>query len=269
MGSPTSWYKLLRLGTLLAVVLLSLGLGPLARAGEIVPPEPGASWQYQLSGTLDLDVEADVFDIDGFETRTAQVAELHARGRYTICYISAGAWERWRPDASDFPERLLGRSNGWPGERWLDIRRLHALKPILRARLDMCDRKGFDAVEFDNVDGFDNRSGWPLKWKHQLRFNRFLASAAHHRGLAAGLKNDLRQIPALVDNFDFAINEQCWQYRECGKLKPFTSAGKAVFNVEYRLERSRFCDKSLQRGFGSIRKRFSLRAWIRACEPDG
>ena len=254
-----------RSGALIAVIALSLGLGPGASAGEIVAPEPGSSWQYQLSGALDLDVEADAFDIDGFETRASQVAELHDRGRYAICYISAGAWERWRPDASDFPKRLLGRSNGWPGERWLDIRRLGALRPLMRARLDLCEAKGFDAVEFDNVDGYGNRSGWPLRGKHQLRFNRFLASAARHRGLAAGLKNDLSQIRALVDDFDFAINEQCWQYRECGRLRPFTRAGKAVFNVEYRLERSDFCDKSLERGFGSTRKRFSLRVWLRAC----
>jgi hypothetical protein len=81
----------------------------------------------------------------------------------------------------------------------------------------------------------------------------------------AGLKNDLSQINILVDDFDFAINEQCWQYRECGRLRPFTEAAKAVFNVEYRLQRSEFCGKSIERGFGAIRKRLSLRVWIRAC----
>lgn len=255
----------LRFGSLIAATALALGLAPAALAGEVVAPEPGSTWQYQLSGTLDLTVEADVFDLDGFETKASQVTELHERERYAICYISAGAWERWRRDASDFPKRLLGRTNGWPGERWLDIRRLRVLKPILRKRLDMCEAKGFDAVEFDNVDGFRNRSGWPLRGKDQLRFNRFLAGAAHFRGLAAGLKNDLSQTDLLVDDFDFAINEQCWQYRECGLLRPFTRAGKAVFNVEYRLQRSDFCDKSIERGFGAIRKRLSLRVWLRAC----
>ena len=262
----TSRYpRRLRFGALLAVTALSLGLAPVALAGEVVAPEPGSTWQYQLSGTLDLTVEADVFDVDGFETKTSQVAELHELERYAVCYISAGAWERWRPDASDFPKRLLGRPNGWPGERWLDIRRLGVLKPILRNRLDMCEAKGFDAVEFDNVDGFRNRSGWSLRGKDQLRFNRFLAGAAHYRGLAAGLKNDLSQIDSLVDDFDFAVNEQCWQYEECGRLRPFTQADKAVFNVEYHLQRSDFCKESIERGFGAIRKRLSLGVWIRAC----
>ena len=253
------------LWALFAAIIGPPVLAPGAHAGEIVRPQPGATWQYQLSGSLDGSVEADVFDIDGFETKASQVTELHELDRYAICYISAGAWERWRPDASEFPKRLLGKSNGWPGERWLDIRKLRPLKPILRNRLDMCEAKGFDAVEFDNVDGFRNRTGWPLRGKHQLRFNRFLAGAAHARGLAAGLKNDLSQIDTLVDDFDFAINEQCWQYLECGRLKPFTESAKAVFNVEYRLQRSEFCDGSDERAFGSIRKRLSLRVWRRAC----
>jgi hypothetical protein len=255
----------LRSWTLIATIAATLGLAPIAGAGEIAVPQPGSAWQYQLSGILDLEIDADVFDVDGFETKALQVAELHDLGRYAICYISAGAWERWRPDALDFPKRLLGKTNGWPGERWLDIRKLRVLKPILRDRMDMCEAKGFDAVEFDNVDGFRNRTGWPLRGKHQLRFNRFLAVAAHARGLAAGLKNDLSQIDILVDDFDFAVNEQCWQYRECGRLRPFTEAGKAVLNVEYRLPRSEFCDKSSDRGFGSIRKRLSLRVWRRSC----
>lgn len=265
MRPMTAHYSRRHLLGPLMIITLILSFASIARAGEIVRPEPGSNWQYQLSGTLDLEVEADVFDIDGFETKASQVAALHDNERYAICYISAGAWERWRPDASDFPKRLLGRTNGWPGERWLDIRRLQVLKPIFRDRLDMCEAKGFDAVEFDNVDGFRNRSGWPLRGKHQLRFNRFLAGAAHYRGLAAGLKNDLSQIETLVDDFDFAVNEQCWQYEECGRLRPFTQADKAVFNVEYHLQRSEFCKKSIERGFGAIRKRLSLGAWIRAC----
>ena len=107
----------------------------------------------------------------------ASSSDLHADGSAVVCYISAGSWERWRPDADRFPERVLGRSNGWPGERWLDIRRRGVLRPIMEARLDMCARKGFDAVEFDNVDGYANRTGFPLTGADQLRYNVFLANA--------------------------------------------------------------------------------------------
>ena len=98
------------------------------------------------------------------------------------------------------PSSVLGKSNGWPGERWLDIRDLATLGPIMQARLDRCARKGFDAVEFDNVDGYQNRTGFPLSGKDQLRYNVFLANQAHTRGMSAFLKNDIDQVrdPAAV-----------------------------------------------------------------------
>ena len=67
----------------------------------------------------------------------------------------------------------------------------------------------------------------------------FLANQAHRRGLSAVLKNDLGQIKALLPYFDFALNEQCHQYDECGRLRPFVNAGKAVFGVEYKLDKPR------------------------------
>ena len=103
----------------------------------------------------------------------------------------------------------------------------------MAARLDRAVSRGCDGVEPDNVDGYANRNGLGLAAADQLSFNRFLATEAHRRGLAVGLKNDLDQIPALVDSFDFAVNEQCAQYRECVALRPFVAAGKPVFNAEY------------------------------------
>ena len=110
---------------------------------------------------------------------------------------------------------MLGRGNGWPGERWLDIRRLSVLEPLMATRFDMCRDKGFDAVEPDNMDGYRNSTGFPLTAHDQLAYNRLIAELAHERGLAVGLKNDLDQIPELVGDFDFAVNEECAEYDEC------------------------------------------------------
>jgi len=66
-----------------------------------------------------------------------------------------------------------------------------------------------------------------------------LAAEAHAHGLAYGLKNDLDEVPQLVADADFAINEECFQYNECDGLQPFIDAGKAVFQVEYTVRRSR------------------------------
>lgn len=143
-------------------------------------------------------MRAAVYDVDGFNTTKEQVATLKRAYRRTICYLSTGAWEDFRPDAAAFPESILGEGNGWEGERWLDIRRLAELERLMAKRFDMCRDKGFDAVEPDNMDGYANESGFPLTADDQLRYNRLIAKLAHDRGMAVGLKNDLDQIPQLV-----------------------------------------------------------------------
>ncbi|MBZ3903237.1 endo alpha-1,4 polygalactosaminidase [Streptomyces griseiscabiei] len=228
-------------------------------------PEPGTAWQWQLSGRLDTSVDVPVYDIDGFDHSAGTVAGLHDDGRKVICYLSTGAWEDWRPDADDFPKSVIGESNGWEGEYWLDIRETEVLEPLMAARIDMCAEKGFDAVEPDNMDGYRNRTGFPLKAADQLRYNRLVARLAHDRGLAVGLKNDLDQIPELVDDFDFAVNEQCAQYDECEDLTPFIEAGKAVFHVEYELPTGDFCPEARRLELSSLLKKWELGVWRKAC----
>ena len=148
--------------------------------------------------------------------------------------------------------------DGWAGERWLDIRNITALAPIMRARLDLCKQKGFDGVEFDNVDGYNNDSGFPLTANDQLQYNIFLANEAHKRGLTAALKNDLDQVPILVNYFDYAVNEQCFQYGECNTLMPFINKGKPVFNVEYSGTNSVIFKKANALNFNTIKKSLNL-----------
>ncbi len=228
-------------------------------------PTPGATWQWQLTTPVDVTVAADVFDIDGVESTADTVAALHRAGRKAICYVNAGAVEDFRPDRAAFPRAVQGAQDGWPGERLLDIRRLDVLGPIMAARFDMCRQKGFDAVEADLVDTFAEDSGFPLTAADQLAYNRMLADLAHARGLAIGLKNDLDQVADLVDVFDFAINEQCFQYDECDELTPFVRAHKAVFTAEYELDPADFCPDARARGFSSMRKHLDLDAWRQPC----
>ena len=136
---------------------------------------------------------------------------------------------------------MLGRSNGWPGERWLDIRQLGVIEPIMTARFQMCREKGFDAVEPDNIEASSNPSGFPITAQQQLTFNEWVAEEAHSLGMAVLQKNDGEQSLALSPYFDGALSEQCNQYRECASFDPYLVAGKPVLNAEYRLATSRFC----------------------------
>ena len=90
-------------------------------------------------------------------------------------------------------------------------------------------RQGFDGVELDEIDGWQQDTGFRLTAGDQLRYNRFLAREVRSRGMAAGLKNDLDQVRALLPSFDFAVNEQCVQYVECGRLLPFVGRASQCF----------------------------------------
>ncbi len=162
---------------------------------------------------------------------------------------------------SSSANRLTGgrASAGWTFADWTSS------SPIIRDRLDRCDAKGFDGVEFDNVEGYQNETGFDLSRADQLAFNRWLADAAHQRGLSVGLKNALGIAEQLEPKFDFAIVEQCFYYRECGLTAPFTEAGKSVLVVEYELSRAQFCDRAASLGVTAMRKHLSLDAWRRPC----
>jgi len=246
-------------------------------------PPLNARWQYQLqpmdqyaaTGGVNVDIcavpasggacvrpavfDVDLYDVDDVTPNSVGTAAIHARGARAICYVSAGTWEDWRPDAGQFPASVKGSKNGWPGERWLDIRQTSVLIPIMDARVAKCRQAGFDGVEWDNVDGYSNKSGFPLTAADQLTYNATLANLAHQHGLTVALKNDVEQVADLAPYFDYAVNEQCQQYRECGAYDgPFIGAGKAVFQVEYKLSVAKFCSAADAANRNAILKDFDL-----------
>lgn len=250
------------------IALASLGVPGVQAAARPRPhrwvPPQHITWYWQLQGRIRHERVA-AYDVDGFETPASKVASLHAEGRHVICYLDVGTWERWRPDASRFPKSVLGRGNGWPGERWLDIRRLKILKPIMRRRLHMCASKGFDAVEPDNIEGYANRTGFPITAGQQLRYDRWIAETAHSLRLAVFQKNDAAQATQLHTLFDGALTEECHRFGECGEYRPYLREGKPVLDAEYSLPRSRFC--AADRKAGMMGVRFSLALDGRRFEP--
>lgn len=251
---------------LTALITITVAAQGAAAGPEFWRPSAGATFQIQLQGDVDLSYDATVYDVDMFDTPSSVVSELHDMGRQAVCYVSAGSYERWRPDADDFPRKVLGNGlAGWPGERWLDIRKLRLLRPIMQARLRMCADKGFDGIDFDNVDGFTNETGFSLTRRDQIRYLRFLSRAAHARGLAAGMKNLPQLAREMEPRFQFAVNEQCFRYDECEEYLAFIEAGKPVFNIEYGLEVESFCPQANEWGFTSQRKPRDLSAPREAC----
>ncbi|MFN7991475.1 MAG: endo alpha-1,4 polygalactosaminidase [Candidatus Micrarchaeia archaeon] len=243
---------------------------PLAQPPPLKVPAPNSSFQWQLDGALDQSVNASVFDIDLFGSSPETVSALHAKNAYVICYISAGTWEDFREDAWDFPSYVKGKSvQGWKGEKWLDIRKIDVLGPIMRKRMDQARSKGCDGVEPDNIDSYGEDTGFQLDFYDQLRYNLWLTQEAHKRNLSIGLKNDADQIRELVGYYDWALAEDCYSEGWCDRLKPFSKAGKAVFMAEYvdtGADFRIFCPYAKDNGFSAILKDRGLGAWIMQCQ---
>ncbi len=129
-------------------------------------------------------------------------------------------------------------------------------------------KKGCDGVEPDNVTAYANDSGFAISEADQIAYNIWLAEAAHTRGLSIGLKNALDLVETLEPHFDWALNEECFQYDECEALRPFTQAGKAVFGVEYEGDPAEFCPVMNELDFDWLFKRLDLDAWRVACRES-
>ena len=248
---------------IIASLLVSTG----ASAGTKWKPSPDDALQLDISATptaAQLHGPFTMIELDGFDTPASVVRSLHALGKKTVCYVDVGTWENWRPDAARFQRSVLGASDlGWTGERWLDIRQRSVLLPIMKSRFELCARKGFDAVDPDNVDGVENHTGFALTMSDQIAYDRSIATLAHQLHMAVALKSFASGARALQPYFDFVVDEQCVQYGECGSFGTFLQNHKPVFDIEYTPSLS-FCG-SLPRGVKGIEKRLTLDDWVRWC----
>jgi glycosyl hydrolase family 114 len=191
-------------------------------------------WDWQIGRVAPLRRTGrravDIYDIDGFLTTARQVTAIHTtwpavtlRHPRAICYLDM-AWEDYRPDASPsghggvFPAAALGNVYfGFPQERWVDFRQLDALKPMLRERIRMCARKGFDAVELDDIDSFDppSTTGFHLTPGDAQNFLAYAFNEIHRYGMTGLWKNS----PLLSwwgrRYSDGAVVEECYTYHAC------------------------------------------------------
>src|SRR6266536_1689179 len=200
-----------------------------------------------------------------FTQNTLAVQQLHARGAKVIGYVDAGTWEAFRADAAQFDSFnascggcLYGRTlSGFHDEKWLNVApgasgvnpstgqpedRQAFILDQMRARVAEVKADGFDAVEFDNVDAWQNNTGLHLTADQQLVYDSNLANIAHAAALSVGFKNDTDQIADSAG----------------GLYQSFLTADKAVFQVEYKLSTGKFCPSSNAADRNGILKTFDL-----------
>lgn len=190
------------------------------------------TWQWDLSENPNVNIVAQVFDVDATTTPSAKIAQLKARGTYTIGYFDT-SYEPYRSDAAQLAPYKCGAYAGWPGQFWLDIRQ-PVVKQVMFARMAAIKARGFDAVEADSVDvvGNTNRCVPKLTVLDNVKFIKALSDEARRIGLAFFLKNSPEMMSQLVGYFDGVIIEECGVYSECGTYRKL-ALNVPMFQTEY------------------------------------
>ena len=284
---------------------------------EIDPATPGLAGLPSLTGSYPAPGSANIWDTDLFQdSNTAGagiptggspvVQALHASGKYSICYLEAGAYQTGFPDNSDFAAADYGyrarryRMQGYSNEWWLNVSGFRTyvagnsstlkgaavnIAAGLNRRIGWCSVEGQDAIEPDDLDGYTNRGGtgvagggWHLSQADAAGFERWLAYDAHAHGLAVFQKNDPANAAANAAVFDGMIIEECNYYRDpCsgagGDATPYLNAGKPVLNAEYIEDgetTAKFCSADVAAGITGALFNVDLNGkTYKPCAPAG
>jgi hypothetical protein len=280
-----------------AMVIVGVNSSRAATNSPLLPPHNGGGvtlqWYWEISDTITpsqiSNSTANIFDTDEYEDANASgsngepdgpstlVADIHAHGAYSICYVEAGTYQTGFPDdalynSADYGDKASKYAEkGWSGEWWLDIGGFTGWSPsdpssfpggsaadqtiaaniagAMSQRIAGCRAEGQDAIEPDDLDAYTNDPGWSqdtaaASWGYE----QWLAYTAHSDGLAVFQKNDPDNSAAdgqQASVFDGAITEECNYYADpCSEWQPYLTAGKPVLNAEYTSDgetTSKFC----------------------------
>jgi Glycoside-hydrolase family GH114 len=225
---------------------LALGLPLAAPAEGAKPPPANAGFDYQIGGDYALPAGVGVVSRDWYIGHAP-------RGVYAICYVNAFQTQddesgvRRRDERSSWPSdlvlRQLGDDPNWGGEYLVNISTAEKRRRATRwveQMINGCARKGFEAVEYDNLDSWTRFDGTPLanrvpfEKRQALAYAKMLAERAHAKGLAVGQKNtvDVTSEQSRRVDFDFAIAEECARYDECNGYRRVYA--NRMIEIEYR-----------------------------------
>ena len=188
-------------------------------------PPSGAAFDYQLGGDGPLPDDVTVV------ARDWQAGAPAGDGVYDICYVNAFQSQ----PSVEWPTEVVSDAEDpeWPGEFAIDLstpgnRSLAA--GAVEQMLEQCAAKGFDAVEFDNLDTFTRFPQLGFGRAEAIEYATTIVGLAHVRGLAVGQKNTVELLGEPI-GFDFAVVEQCGEYDECNAFAD--AYGELVFAIEY------------------------------------
>lgn len=227
-------------------------------------PAATAAFQVVLKNSIEVRPEAgiDVYDID-LDSSPATFRALQDAKKYIVCYFSAGTSEVYRKDVGCFNHKMGSQDYGkgyssllihyvvrichegcnfggeFPDEFWLNTTS-PKVRRIMQSRIQYAKDQGCNAIDPDNMDGYNNLNGIGATPEDAINFFKFLSAEARSRGMGIGLKNSLDIIANVTAHMDFAVNEECLDWlndgpSECTRYAPLFALPTPlpVFNIEY------------------------------------
>ena len=200
----------------------------------VLPPTTGYV-DYQLGGAYAV--------LKGVTIVARDSTDSPAAGVYSICYINGFQTQpadrkTWLKSRKSLVLHYKGKpvvDKNWPDELILDTstkKKRTAIAKIMAKTIASCGKKGFDAIEIDNLDSF-TRSKKQLSYGNNREQAKLYASAAHKAGLAIAQKNSAEYAAKLKKSvkFDFAVAEECYRFDECAVYGDVY--GDHVLDIEY------------------------------------
>jgi hypothetical protein len=233
-----------------AVLLVALLVGLLGPGAVAAAPAAVAATAqdehrpFPTTGSLDYQLGGAYAPAPGVTVVVRDVTSHPAPGLFSVCYLNGFQTQpgtlrsTWAGPRRSLLLRTasgsLARDPGWPDEVLLDTSTAHRharIARVLARQVARCARKGFDAVELDNLDSWQ-RSHGRLTARDNLGLARRLIRAAHAHGLLVAQKNAVEITRrAHRAGFDLAITEDCRRWHECGAYR--RTYGARVLMVEY------------------------------------
>ena len=222
--------------------------------------------------------KAQVVEVDVLDTPISYIHKLKDAGKIVVGYINVGAIEKYRQDYKLFDKSVIGNVYpDWPDERFLDISNYNNFKDRMLWRLDVAYQKGFDAVEFDNIDTFEDKEqiGFDISKQDMVDYLKWLQEEASKRDLFVLQKNAPELVMDLVNVFDGALLESAFEQNRRKNFLPYLQQNKPVFAVEYVEETSKakfedkICPLMQKYWFVGALKNYDLDQFVVECfEPQ-
>ena len=212
-----------------------------AGRGRMLAPAVRVSWQWQLADPPKASALLDVqmYDVDGFDTPKSLVAAMHTAGsRPSVTSAPA-------PGRTGAPMPATSRRRCWAGRTAgrASVARhppSRELGPIMRGAARHVRAQGVRRRRVRQRRRVHERApGFPLTGARSASLQRVPGERGASPRPVGVAEERHRPGPALLPYFDVALNEQCFQYAECGTPRAVRHGGQAGLRRRVQVGRRR------------------------------